>query len=595
MLGLRFMPIQILQDKVVAQIAAGEVIERPASVIKELIENSLDAGATTIHVSITGGGRDKMQVSDNGHGIPVSDVELAFARHATSKLNSADDLSHLRTLGFRGEALASIASVSRTAIKTRFRDEQVGTHLQLEAGQIIARQSAGLPAGTTITVENLFYNTPARLKFLKAENTEKRQIALVITRYAMAYAQVRFVLEQDGRENFRTSGSGHLSDVLVASLGVDTFRDMIEIDGTATRQGPIRISGYTSMPNLNRADRSRITLFVNGRWVQDSSLTYAVIQAYHTFLMKGRFPVAVVMIDVPPEEVDVNVHPTKAEVRFQKPNEIFATLQRSVRRTVIDYAQTPAIDDRRGFAATWDGASSHQDAQMGLDLDIDSPGWYPHQYHRTREEAEDPTAIPSGPLPPTKPRTLPMLRVIGQVGASYIVAEGPAGLYLIDQHAAHERILYEQFMENYARQEPMAQLTLSAQTVELPPPEAELIEAHLDLLRSVGFNLEVFGANTFVIRSIPAMLADTDPVDAVRGILDELEQEQTPGQTSIEQKLIQRVCKQAAVKAGTILSIEEMQGLIRQLERTDSPHTCPHGRPTMLHMTSEQLAREFGR
>ena len=592
------MPIQILQDKVIAQIAAGEVIERPASVVKELIENSLDAGSTSIHVSAAGGGRLKIQISDNGHGIPASEAELAFARHATSKLSDAEDLSHIRTLGFRGEALASIASVSRTAIKTRFREEEIGTQLQLEAGQIVHHQSVGVPSGTTITVENLFYNTPARLKFLKAENTEKQHIALVVTRYAMAYPHVRFVLEQDGRESFRTAGSGQLGEVLVAGLGVDTFRDMVEIDNSDANSGPIRVYGYTSMPNLNRADRSRIILFVNGRWVQDSSLSYAVIQAYHTFLMKGRFPVAVIMINVPSEEVDVNVHPTKAEVRFQNPNEVFAVLQRTVRRTVIDYAQSPAIGTHRGFTATFDSQSDNYESQLGLDLEIDSPGRYPHQYQRSQAHhstEEDPTSIPVGPLPPGKPRTLPMLRVIGQVGASYIVAEGPAGLYLIDQHAAHERILYEQFMEIHSHQETLAQLTLSAQTIELPAPEADMIEANLDLLQSVGFNLELFGANTFVIRSIPAILADTDPVDAIHAVVRELEAGHNPGHTSIEQKLIQRVCKQAAVKAGTILSIEEMQGLIRQLERTDSPHTCPHGRPTMLHMTSDQLAREFGR
>ena len=592
------MPIQILQDKVIAQIAAGEVIERPASVIKELIENSLDAGASNIHISVAGGGRSRMQITDNGHGIPTSETELAFARHATSKLSNADDLSHIRTLGFRGEALASIASVSRTTIKTRFRDEETGTHLQLEAGQVVHRQSIGLPSGTTITVENLFYNTPARLKFLKAENTEKRHIALVVTRYAMAYPQVRFVLEQDGRESFRSPGNGRLSDVLVAGLGVDTFRDMIEIERQANDRGPIQIDGYTSMPSLNRADRSRITLFINGRWVQDSSLSYAVVQAYHTFLMKGRFPVAVIMIDLPSEEVDVNVHPTKAEVRFQKPNEVFAALQRTIRRTVIDYAQAPTIDNHRGFSSTSEQEQPAYDSQMGLGLNIDSPGWYPHQYQRQDNDQyspADPTAIPMGLGTPDKPRTLPMLRVIGQVGGSYIVAEGPAGLYLIDQHAAHERILYEQFMENHALQEPMAQLTLSAQTIELSAPEAALIEANLDVMQSVGFHLEIFGANTFVIRSIPAMLADTDPIDAIYAVINELEAGYGPGETSTEEKLIQRVCKQAAVKAGTILSIEEMQGLIRQLERTDSPHTCPHGRPTMLHMTSDQLAREFGR
>jgi DNA mismatch repair protein MutL len=592
------MPIHVLTDNVIAQIAAGEVIERPASVIKELIENALDAGATTIHIAVTGGGRRMIRVTDNGHGIPADEVEIAFARHATSKLTTADDLVNIRTLGFRGEALASIASISRVTIITRTQNETTGTRLQIEGGRLIQRQAVGAPAGTTLTVENLFFNTPARLKFLKAENTEKRQIALVISRYALACPDVRFVLEQDGREAFRSMGSGQLADAMITALGIETFREMVEFDSNSPDQSArMRVFGYTSTPGINRADRSRIMLFVNGRWVQDSSLGYAVVQAYHTFLMKGRYPVSVVMIDLPPQEVDVNVHPAKAEVRFQNPNEVFALVQRTIRRALIDLSQTPSFGGRHSLSAiTFSDSSVH--TQLDMNLELDSPGWYPHQYpsHPARSQTEDDTAeIPSGAEGPRRPRTLPLLRVVGQVGASYIIAEGPAGLYLIDQHAAHERILYEQFMSDYANQELIAQSTLSAQTIELPAPEARLIEANLPVLRAMGFHLEEFGSNTFLIRSIPAILADQDPVQAVRSILEELEQDRAPGQASIEEKIIQRVCKQAAVKAGTILSLEEMQGLIRQLERTRSPLTCPHGRPTMLHMTSDQLAREFGR
>lgn len=591
------MPIQILTDKVIAQIAAGEVIERPASVIKELVENSLDAGATTIHISVAGGGRRLLRVSDNGQGIPADEVEVAFARHATSKLTTAADLEHIQTLGFRGEALASIASISRTNMITRADNEITGTRLQIEGSRLIQRQSIGAPAGTTITVENLFFNTPARLKFLKAENTEKRQIALVVSRYALAYPHVRFILEQDGREAFRTNGSGQLADVMITALGIDTFREMIEFESDG-QHDRVRVYGYTSTPGIHRADRSRISLYVNGRWVQDTSLGYAVVQAYHTFLMKGRYPISVVMIELPAEAVDVNVHPTKAEVRFQNPNEVFALVQRAIRRALIDLSQTPSFGGKHNLSALALQDKRTGGIQLDMNLDLESPGWYPHQYPTApshRQPDADPTAVPEGIEGPRKPRTLPLLRVVGQIGASYIVAEGPAGLYLIDQHAAHERILYEQFMSDYANQELIAQSTLSAQTIELPATEARLIESNLKVLRAMGFHLEAFGPNTFLIRSVPALLADQDPLQAVSAVLEELEQDRTPGQDSVEEKIIQRVCKQAAVKAGTILSLEEMQGLIRQLERTRSPLTCPHGRPTMLHMTSDQLAREFGR
>ncbi|MFN8452939.1 MAG: DNA mismatch repair endonuclease MutL, partial [Anaerolineae bacterium] len=462
---------------------------------------------------------------------------------------------------------------------------QVGTMLQIEGGRIHQRRSVGAPGGTVITVENLFFNTPARLKFMKKETTEKRHIAEIVSRYAMAYPQVRFILEQDGREVFRTNGSGSLADVIVSAMGLDGVKNMLEVDDT---QGDIRVYGFTSAPSMNRADRSRITLFVNGRGIQDTSLTYAVVQAYHTLLMTGRFPVAVLMITMPPEEVDVNVHPTKAEVRFHEHDAVFSAVQRAVRRAVIDQAQTPSLRSRR-YAIDENAWQPHR--QMDMDLPLDSPG----QHARQRMGEVDPTAIPEGAEAPTMPRTLPLLRVVGQVGAAYIVAEGPAGLYLIDQHAAHERILYEQFMAEYHRQETIAQYALAAQTVQVAPDEARLLEENLGLLGELGFELEPFGPNVFIIRSVPAMLADGDPVEVVAGIVDDLAQGNKPGMGTVEEKIVLRVCKTAAVKAGQILSFEQMQGLIRQLERCQTPLTCPHGRPTMIHMSNSQLEHEFGR
>ncbi|MCB9451873.1 MAG: DNA mismatch repair endonuclease MutL [Anaerolineaceae bacterium] len=602
------MSIHVLSDLVVAQIAAGEVVERPASAVKELVENALDAGATHIEVAISGSGRQMIRISDNGSGIPTHEVDLAFHRHATSKLHNLDDLATIQTLGFRGEALASIAAVSQLSMTTRHRNEAVGTRLRLDGGVITQQEAVGAPAGTVITVENLFFNTPARLKFLKKENTEKRHIVTVVTRYAMAYSQVRFVLLQDGREVFRSSGSGQLADVLVAALGIDSFKDMVEVDGETQPEpdsSPIRVSGFTSAPNLNRADRSHITLFVNGRSIQDTSLTYAVTQAYHTLLMTGRHPVAVLMVELSPEDVDVNVHPTKAEVRFKDPGAVFSAVQRAVRQAVVMLAQTPTLRggrymiqaDSQADDESWSNAGMQRRVQLDMGLELESAGQYPRQIpgREMNDDEDDPTAIPVGMGVPAKPRTLPILRVVGQVGATYIVAEGPAGLYLVDQHAAHERILYEQFMEEHARHEQPRQYALESQTIDLAPGESRLVEANLDALRAVGFEVEPFGTNTFVIRSVPAMLADYAPAEVFLSILEDLEQGHKPGQASVEEKIIIRVCKRAAVKAGQILSLTEMQGLIRQLERCQSPHTCPHGRPTMLHMTSDQLAREFGR
>jgi len=592
------MRIAVLSEEVVAQIAAGEVVERPASVVKELLENALDAQARQIKISIEGDGRKRIVIADDGSGIHTDEVETAFMRHATSKLRALDDLSRLQTLGFRGEALASIAAVSRVTLSSRHIDEQTGTRMLIEGGQLRERKSIGAPSGTVLTIENLFYNTPARLKFLKTENTEKRQIAAVITRYAMAYPDVRFILEQDGREIFRTHGSGFLGDVITATLGLEHGKQMIEVDNGESER--IRVYGYTSAPSLNRADRSRITLFVNGRWIVDNSLTYAVIQAYHTLLMTGRYPVAVLMIQIPPEDVDVNVHPTKAEVRFRSGDAVFSAIQKAVRRAVIEQAQTPGIFAGR-FSAPSDASRTwgnrYEAAQLDLSLDLAEPGQHARKQHpdAAYPDEGDPTAIPYGPDAPAKPRTLPLLRVIGQVAASYIVAEGPAGLYLVDQHAAHERILYEQFMDEHAQQGLIAQYALAAQTLHLSADEARLLEDNLSSLQAFGFDVEPFGQNTFVVRSVPAMLADREPAAVIGGILEDLYQGNKPGQARIEDKIVLRVCKQAAVKAGQILSLEQMQGLIRQLERCDSPLTCPHGRPTMIHMSSEQLEREFGR
>ncbi len=609
------MSIEVLSKIVIDQIAAGEVVERPASVVKELLENALDAQATTIRVSIHEGGQKMIRISDDGIGIATSEVELAFMRHATSKLRSIDDLQIIHTLGFRGEALASIAAVSRAQLMTRHHEEEVGTRLMIEGGEITLRQAVGTPIGTVITIENLFYNTPARLKFQKKEATERRQIASLITHYAMAYPQVRFILEQDNREVFRSSGSGQLADVVVKSLGLDSFKRMVEVYGEHEN---IRVMGYTSTPDFYRSDRGRITLFVNGRYIQDSTLNYAVVQAYHTLLPNGRYPVAVLMIELPSQDVDVNVHPTKAEVRFRDANQVFSAVQRAVRHAVIGLSQTPYFKSTRpgtsaggGFSGWgFEGTDDSSDAvgagreQLSMPLEMTGSGRYASQRDVQREqrvaqrEADDEpdlSNIPVGAGTILKPRTLPVLRVVGQVGAMYIVAEGPAGMYLIDQHAAHERILYEQVLEEFNQQQPMAQFTLDAQTIDLPPAEARLIEEHQDVLARAGFLLEAFGANTFLIRSIPAILAKHDPVDVIAGIIDDLELAKQPGMRAIEDQLIRYVCKRAAVKAGQILSIDEMQNLIRQLERCEAPHTCPHGRPTMLHMSGDQLAREFGR
>ncbi|MGB1288654.1 MAG: DNA mismatch repair endonuclease MutL, partial [Aggregatilineales bacterium] len=452
------MTVQKLADDVIAQIAAGEVVERPASVVKELLENALDAGADSIHIEVSEGGKRLIRISDNGSGIYHDEVMLALERHATSKLRHADDLYHIQTLGFRGEALASIASISHTTLSTRHRDEDIGTQVRIEGAKLVNQKAVGVPAGTVLTIENLFYNVPARLKFLKSENTEKRHIQMLVTRYAMAYPGVRFTLIQDGREVFRSNGSGQLADVIVKILGLDYFKEMVEVAGEERipdRSDFIRVQGFVSAPTLHRKDRTRIVLFINGRAIQDTNLTYAVVQAYHTLMDKGRYPIAVLMIEMPTDFVDVNVHPAKAEVRFRDANAVFVAVQRTIRQTVIGLNTPTGMTippENPSTHETWQTAyrpkMTRQNTDISDDINSDErPGYFP-ELSLTEDDIAG-AEIPVGAGSPRKPRTLPPLRVVGQVGAAYIVAEGPAGMYLIDQRAAHERILFEQLKEQY--------------------------------------------------------------------------------------------------------------------------------------------------
>ncbi len=581
------MPIIQLPDEVVAQIAAGEVVERPASVVKELIENSLDAGAKNIHVEYSGGGRQRIRVSDDGQGIPAAEVQLALIRHATSKLRSALDLQHILTLGFRGEALASIAAVSHLTLSTRQRDEDIGTEIRVEGGTLVRNKPIGAPAGTVITVENLFFNTPARLKFLKSENTEKRQISGIVMNYAMAYPQVRFVMVQDGREIFRSPGSGQLGDVVVKVMGLDIFREMLEVAGETRIQESghrIRVQGFVSQPTLNRKDRTRIILFVNGRAVQDTGLTYAVTQAYHMLIEKGRHPYAVLMVSMPPDYVDVNVHPTKAEVRFQDTNVVFAAVQRVVRQAVVGYAQ----------AERHSGYEQYQTQQKGWSLPYDERHDAPRDAYQQTEilHDADPTAIPEGKGRPEKPRTLPPLRIVGQIGAAYIVAEGPAGMYLLDQHAAHSRVLYQELRDLYAQQEQLPNRTLESQTLDVSTPDARILEKHMDVLAEVGFDLEPFGSNTFLIRSIPAVLQTGDPAEHVWAMLQVLQEEEN---RPLRERLLVRIARRAALKSGQILNIEDMRDLVRKLERCPDPLISPDGEATLIHMSADELERQFNR
>lgn len=584
------MSIAILSYDVIARIAAGEVVERPASVVKELIENAIDAGANAIHIEVAASGRQLIQISDNGSGILSDEIELAFKRHATSKLRQSEDLQNLATLGFRGEALASISAVSQTAIMTRHREEAMGVSLKMNGGAVLHHKAIGAPAGTVITIENLFFNTPARLKFLKSDNTEKRHITTVVTRYAMAYPEVRFVLKQDGREQFRSSGSGDLADVVVKVFGLDTFKRMVEVLSEDIGQGgypKISVFGYVSEPSLSRNDRSRIILFINGRAIQDNALTHAVTQAYHAMMDSGRYPFAVLMLTMPTEFVDVNVHPTKAEVRFRDANQVFVAVQRGVRRAILDFSDK-VIDTDKWSSSGFSGDYIEYKRQM--DMPMQSSDYGRFRDYDVDDDDADLEHIPEGMGVPDKPRTLPVLRVVGQIGATYIIAEGPAGMYLIDQNAAHECILYDQLLAEVQNNSIKIFSPQDSLSVILSPEDATLLTELGDDFAQLGFEIEVFGPNTFVVRSMPKVLA-AYPID--QGLSNMLAFIRKSSKSMDD--VILSLAVMSAIKSGQILQTDEMQSLIRQLERCSSPHQSPTGQATMIHMSREHLAKEFQR
>jgi DNA mismatch repair protein MutL len=577
------MPIRLLPPDVADKIAAGEVIERPVSVAKELLENAIDSGADAIQVLVAQGGRRLVQVVDNGCGIPAAEVPLAFSRHATSKLASAEELYTVRTLGFRGEALASIGAVSRLSLATRARGEELGTLIRMEGGLLGQPEAQGRPFGTSVEVENLFFNTPARLKFLRADTTESGHIARLASSYALAYPEVRFTLHNNGREVLRTTGTGSLYDVLVDVYGLDVAEGMLPIEATSSEGGALRVHGFVSAPDVHRSNRSDILFFINRRWVQDNSLTYAAAQAYQTLLPQRRYPLVVLNIDMPPEDVDVNIHPTKREVRFRHSREVFAMVQRAVRATLLSQRPLPVqpLDEEaweRRQALRTLGQQTWQNGQRALDL------------YRTADQLTSGGTLAPRNEPATPVERLPMLRPIGQIAQTYVLAEGPGGLYIIDQHAAHERIRYEE-LGALAANGAHGQQLLEPLPLDLSPELATLLEGHLEALRPFGFDVQHFGGNTFLVRQVPANLREGDVSAALSEIVEAM-LGGGEGASWEEQARITLSCH-TAVRAGQTLSLDEMRDLVRHLERAAIPHTCPHGRPIMIHLSQEELERQF--
>ncbi len=577
--------IKILSDEVASQIAAGEVIERPASVVKELVENAIDAEATQISIRIGDAGKKLIEVSDNGNGIPFEDLELAVTRHATSKLASAKDLFKIQTLGFRGEALASIASVSQFKLISKSLKDDVGGEIENFDHSKFKLIRIGSPNGTTVTVRNLFYNVPARLKFLKSDLTEKQKISNLVTKFSLAYPKIQFKLLNENQILLQTNGNGDRREILNQIYGLDIAKQMLEV---RYEDPPYRVTGFISPLSITRSNRRELTFYVNGRWIQDIALNSAILKAYHTMIMVGRYPICVLFLEFPPDFVDVNVHPTKAEVRFSNPELVFSMVQRASRRALLAYSSVPKITP-----SFWNKPSQSEPIQQ--------TEWSPASFldnERTEVSASEsmPIENKNESIAPEfqQTRHLPLLRLVGQIGATYLVAEGPDGLYLIDQHAAHERILFEKLMGQLGDTIP-SQALLSPEIIHLPLQHSVILQEKIEILQKLGFDVSEFGPNTFQIRAIPALLIGMNPTEAIKVVVDDFEDDEKPLGGVVESIIAARICKRAAVKGGQILSKEEQKTLLENLEQCNSPRTCPHGRPTMIHLSVDLLEKQFGR
>ncbi len=603
------MPIRQLAPEVAAKIAAGEVVDRPASVVKELIENALDAGARSIRVELAGGGVDILRVVDDGRGIPADELPLAFARHATSKLAALADLERIGTLGFRGEALASLAAVARVTLLSRPADTPAGAQIVVEEGRIGTVTPAGAPHGTSVTVRDLFVSVPARLKFLKTRATETGHALHLVEQYALAYPEVRFSVASEGRPVFATPGDGELHSALVAVYGLSVAEQMVPLPDATADAGalagppapddPPRVWGYVSRPSTYKATRQYLSFFVNRRWVQSRALTYAVEEAYHSLLLAGRHPIAVVNVALNPALLDVNIHPAKTEIKFLRERQVYAAVQRAVRAAVLATAEAPKVSARAFAVPGWDApGSGPPQATPDQSPLFDAAG-------SAGPGAQEP--LPSGfgvpgadPNAPVGGRTLPVLRVLGQVSQSYLITEGPDGMYLVDQHAAHERVLLERMVAEWRARTVASQLLLEPLPVELSPVEREAVDDHAERLASIGFAVEPFGETAVLVRAVPAALAAGQQSQGqdVRELLLALcgadAEAASHGETWEEHALANVACK-AAIKAGQVLAPEEQRELIRQLEDTGARQSCCHGRPTMVHLSLAALERQFDR
>jgi DNA mismatch repair protein MutL len=574
--------IQILSDEMASRIAAGEVVERPASVVKELIENSLDAGATEISISIEKSGTTLIRVADNGEGMEPEDLALAVERHATSKLKDEEDLSHVATLGFRGEALPSIASVSRMEIVSRPPQSEAGYRIRIEGGRKAAPLLTGSPTGTSVEIRDIFYNTPARRKFLKSPATELSHICDVFNRMSLAHPRVQFRLAHDGRIVAEHPAVSQSTDRLHQVFGRDIAKALISF---SWNHGAFRASGYLSSVPLSFPNSRYLMSYVNRRFVRDKVLTHAVLQGYETLLMKGQYPAVVLFLEVPCGEVDVNVHPAKYEVRFRRQSIVHETVAEAIRQRLSQDAKESGRRMAPSQPGTFAGVMEAQLAYAS----------------RTLERREIFPGADALPISPGQGESLhggffSSLTIMGQILGCYLVCSSPDGLTLIDQHAAHERVFFEKFRQQLKEGEVQKQNLLIPQTIELTAGESMLLEQKLPVLERFGFIVEPFGPDAYAITAVPALLPEGDCRPVVRQMVAELAEVDNSEKLRqhLEERLATIACH-SVIRANRKLEISEIHALLQELDQIEFATQCPHGRPVLIEFNRDELDRMFKR
>ena len=603
--------IRELDQITVDKIAAGEVVERPAGAVKELVENALDSGATLITIEIVNGGIDMIRVSDNGSGIPVSEVRKAFTRHATSKIRSIDDLSTLNSLGIRGEALSSIAAVSRVEMITKTADTITGTRYVMEGGAEVLCEETGAPDGTCVIVHDLFYNTPARAKFLKTPKTEASYVAEFAECFALAHPECAFTFISDKKDRFHTSGNGDQKENIFRIYGKDVSSNVVQTGFSDER---MKVTGYLGKPFVNRSNRSQEYFFVNGRHVKDRMLSAAVEEGYRGFLMQHRFPFVILNIEISPDEIDVNVHPTKMEIRFNRPRDIAALVIRSLRDALMGLELIPdTLSD--GSAADEEPRTSHKTRgvpvhnagrkpfKMVYDMQPEIKTSSQQAFELTLEEAGSRYGQSSESTAQQQGREIITaggrtdIRVIGQLFDTFWIMQWQDKLLIMDQHAAHEKVNYERMMKRFRERSVMSQLIDPPVILELSAREYDLLEDNMDAFISLGFELEPFGQRTVSLRGVPLdIYGASDEREMFLNILDELSQDQSNDRdpAAITGRIAGMACK-ASVKGNTRLDPSEAETLLDELLTLENPYNCPHGRPTIITMTRYELEKRFGR